>query len=895
MLPDHFVPELAPKANEDAVIVADQVRFTVLTERLIRLEYDPSRVFNDRATQNMWYRDQPVPDFTVDQDDDWLTIETEAFVLQYKKGEALTRSSLSITVKGTDYTWKPDDIDSENLKGTMRTLDGINGYIALSDGLISRSGGALIDDSATLLLNDQGWLEVRNPDVTDWYFFAYGHDYKAALRDYCSVSGAMPLIPRWILGNWWSRYWHYTQDEFVQLIEDFKSHEIPLSVCIIDMDWHITETGNDSTGWTGYTWNNDLFPDPPALIEYFHEQGLRTAMNLHPADGIHPHEAQYPEMARRMGIDPETKQPVPFDITDPTFVEAYFEVLHHPYEDMGVDFWWIDWQQGLTCNLVNLDPLWFINHLHFQDLKRDKTRRPFIFSRWGNEGHQRYPIGFSGDSYTSWDSLSFQTYMTPTASNVAYGWWSHDIGGHISGMRDSELFTRWVQFGVLSPIMRIHTSKGFLYDQRPWIYESIDAQVVIRDAMQLRHALIPYLYTMAQRAHRESVPLLLPMYYDYPEQEAAYNCPQQYLFGTELIAAPFVTPIDPDTRLARQVVWLPEGSWYNVFTGEHYEGDSWHAIYGALKDIPLFAKAGAILPMGPTTGWGNIDIPDELHLHIFAGADNTFTLYEDDGDTSAYLAGGSATTQITQKWSDGQLDLTISKAEGDLSLLPVDRKVILHFHGVKSSVNISAQVDDRVLAVTSNYDQHTETLTLAAVSHNPASSLNIRLKSESGTLLSHRDRKQETVVRMLRSFNLHSGVGNKVADRLTEILADPEKLAPYLVTMKPSQIRALCETLFEAGVHHISDTHHPELLILWNNRQDEAIKYRYSDNFLIFGMVPSEHYQRDVVSGFLSIVPTILTWKHGVMEEHVQRTQWQLDLDYHGIATVTEAYHEDTP
>ncbi|MFN8530588.1 MAG: glycoside hydrolase family 31 protein [Anaerolineae bacterium] len=693
MLPQQFTLDVRPVASSDAVVRVGAARFTVLTERLIRLEYDERGVFEDQASQTVWYRQQPTPSYTVQRTDGQVKIETAAFSLCWEEGQPFSAKSLSIHVKAVDTVWHPGDVDPANLKGTARTLDFNNGSVPLNDGLISRSGWALHDDSRAFVLNGDSWLEPRDHATIDWYFFAYGRDYRAALRDYCTISGDIPLIPRWILGNWWSRYWAYTQNDFVHLINDFKSHELPLSVCIVDMDWHLTKTGNTSSGWTGYTWNRDLIPDPQGLLNFFHASGLRTALNLHPAEGIHPHEAQYPDMARRMGIDPSTGKPVAFDITDPAFVRAYFEVLHHPYEQMGVDFWWVDWQQGQSCNIPNLDPLWLINHLHFYDAGRDPAKRPFIFSRWGNEGHQRYPIGFSGDSYMTWETLRFEPYMTATASNVAYGWWSHDIGGHISGAGDAELFARWVQFAAFSPVLRIHSAKGFFYDQRPWMFDNAEVRAVLRDALQLRHALIPYLYTMAWRAHQEALPLMLPMYYDYPDDEAAYHCPQQYAFGTELIAAPFVEPADPDTGLSRQVVWLPAGDWYHVFTGESYAGNRWHAIYGALKDIPLFAKAGAIVPMGVRTGWGGIDNPAVLDLHLFAGADNVFTLYEDDGESRAYQQGESCRTTITQRWSDQQLEITIQPAEGSRSLIPAERTFNLIIHGVKASVEVQAALN----------------------------------------------------------------------------------------------------------------------------------------------------------------------------------------------------------
>ncbi len=893
MLPEQFTLDVRPVASGDAIVRLGHARFTVLTEGLIRLEYSAAG-FENRASQTMWYRQQPLPDFTVQQEEGRLIIETNAFSLCYEEGNPFTADSLSIHVKATNAIWHPGTVDSENLKGTTRTLDYANGYTALNDGLISRSGWALLDDSRSFVFNEDYWLEGRAAGAVDWYFFAYGHDYKTGLRDYCAVSGKIPLIPRWILGNWWSRYWAYTQDELQTLISDFQQHDIPLSVCIVDMDWHLTQTGNGSTGWTGYTWNKNLFPDPQGLIDFMHRKGLRVSLNLHPAEGIHPHEAQYPEMARRMGIDPASEQPIAFDITDPTFVKAYFEVLHHPYEAMGVDFWWVDWQQGLSCKIPNLDPLWLINHLHFQDIGRSRSRRPFIFSRWGNEGHQRYPIGFSGDSYMSWDTLRFEPYMTAAASNVAYGWWSHDIGGHTSGVGDGELFTRWVQFGVFSPIMRIHSTKGYFYDQRPWAFEDAEVQHVLRDTLQLRHTLIPYLYTMAWRAHQESLPLMLPMYYDYPEAEAAYRCPQQYLFGTELIAAPFVEPSDPDTGLSRQVVWLPEGDWYHVFTGEHYQGDRWHAIYGSLRDIPLFARAGAIVPMGAKSGWGGINNPDELHLHLFAGADNRFTLYEDDGSSRDYLNGDYCLTTISQRWSANQLEVTVS-AEGNTDLLPAERSLVLHLHGIRAAVRVTGTVDGHAVSPAVSYDASTETLLLQGIHLAPAAAFTLQVHTGEASLLSRRDRKRDTLLRMLRAFRLHSGVRNRLAELVDVLAADPDQIAPYLVTMQPNHVRALCEVLYEAGIQHIADTHHPTLLILWNNREDDAVTYRYGDAFLHFGSVKSLHHQSGIVPRFTALIPDMQSWTHGALGEHVQRTQWQVQIDYHQLASVSEAYREQTP
>jgi alpha-glucosidase (family GH31 glycosyl hydrolase) len=367
------VPTFHPIARADAVITGNRVRFTVLTDRIIRMEYSKGNRFEDRPSQAFWHREQPVPPFQQRVSESLIEIETEFLHLQYQiTSKGFAARTLSITLKQRDATWRYGMPQTANLKGTARTLDGAGGRTRLENGLLSRSGWAVVDDSESLVFNEAGWLESRpaqrrglfaSQSSRDLYFFGYGTDFAACLGDFTRIAGKIPMIPRFVLGNWWSRYWAYTQDELKTLMEEFRSHGIPLSVCIIDMDWHITKTGNASSGWTGYTWNRELFPDPNGFIRWLHEQGLRTALNLHPAKGIYPHEQQYEQMAAWMGNDPTAQRPIPFDIADQRFMEGYFEILHHPYEKDGIDFWWMDWQQGKKSKVTGLDPLWMLNHL----------------------------------------------------------------------------------------------------------------------------------------------------------------------------------------------------------------------------------------------------------------------------------------------------------------------------------------------------------------------------------------------------------------------------------------------------------------------------------------------------------------------------------------------------
>lgn len=510
--------EGSPKASEKSMITGSCYRITVLTERLLRLEYSRQGIFEDRATQAVINRDFPQAEFWVKEGDGGIEIHTEYLRVIYDE-QPFSASGLCIHMKRNPYlhhAWHYGE-EGENLKGTARTLDMADGELPLENGILAMDGYSVYDDSNSLIINEEGWVEPGIEGHEDFYFWGYGRDYKACLRDFYHLCGSTPMLPRYALGNWWSRYYPYTQEEYLALMERFEREKIPFSVAVLDMDWHYVKIEERyGSGWTGYTWNEELFPDHVQMLRELHKKGMHVTLNLHPADGVRAHEKAYPAMAEFMGVDAAREEAIPFDVADPRFMEAYFHYLHHPLEEEGVDFWWIDWQQGNHSKVPGLDPLWMLNHFHFLDRDRD-GKRPLIFSRYAGVGSHRYPIGFSGDTIVSWASLQFQPYFTACASNVGYGWWSHDIGGHMEGSRDDELMVRWVQYGVFSPILRLHSSWNHFNGKEPWNYDRKE-EAVIKQFLRLRHMLIPYLYTMNYRAYSGGEPLVQPLYYHYPDR-----------------------------------------------------------------------------------------------------------------------------------------------------------------------------------------------------------------------------------------------------------------------------------------------------------------------------------------------------------------------------------------
>jgi alpha-glucosidase (family GH31 glycosyl hydrolase) len=706
-------PASNPVADTRAVIVSGQARFTVLTPQLIRIEWADDAKFEDHASLVFINRLMPVPPFKQSVQKGWLTIDTGKIILRYKqKSGVFTAENLqvSFSIGHANFTWHPGLADTGNLGGTIRTLDGARGPRPLDPGLLSRDGWVLVDDSASPLFDnsDWPWAMARPPAADaatprlDWYLFAYGHDFRAALRDFTQVAGRIPLPPRFAFGVWWSRYWAYTDAELQDLVREFREHTVPLDVLVIDMDWHPTfgtrwwenkkDDSGHTLGWTGYSWNNLYFPDPPEFLRWAHSEGLRVTLNMHPASGVQPFEQAYPEMARAMGIDPATKQYVPFDIANKKFATNYMDILHRPLEKQGVDFFWLDWQQEQTTSLPGLNPTWWLNYVHFTDMERE-GKRPLIYHRWGGLGNHRYQIGFSGDVISDWSSLAFQPQFTATAANVGYGYWSHDIGGHLPGPVEAELYTRWLQWGAFSPILRTHMTKDPAAERRAWAYPEQYAEIM-RNALLLRHSLIPYLYTSARETYETGISICHPLYYDYPESPEAYgaNANGEYAFGDSMIVAPVTSPLDPASQLAKRSVWLPPGDWIEWTTGARIHGPASFERSFRLDEIPVYVRAGVIIPMqSATQSAAQPEIPalsssggavqasprtspvsalreqlssDPLILEVFPDAPGEGRLYEDSSDSLAYKGTAFARTRFHQQFSGDTRTIEILPAEG---------------------------------------------------------------------------------------------------------------------------------------------------------------------------------------------------------------------------------------
>ena len=697
MLHSHLIAKTAPVASAENIILWGNYRVTVLSSRLFRLERSDRRCFRDAATQSVWFRNMPPQTFSVTEEEGALRVATDAVTLILRDG----REDCRVLLNGKELPIGND----QNLKGTARTLDRHDGNLkitrpkkigdrptveelVLCDGVCSRSGVAVIEDTASLTLGENGEVIGERGDGSDEYIFAFGDDYLGAVRALYMITGSTPLVPRFALGNWWSRYHAYTDAEYLRVLNRFEERNVPLTVATVDMDWHwsttlderkgITADGKNTeeyggaNGWTGYSWNTDLFPDYKRFLREVKKKNLKITLNLHPALGVRYFEDCYEQMARAMGVDPESCLPVHFDISDPTFINNYFSVLHRPYEQDGVDFWWIDWQQGNESRLAGLDPLWALNHYHYLD-NCEGHSSPLILSRYAGIGSHRYPLGFSGDTHVTWRTLDYLPYFTLTASNVGYSWWSHDVGGHYNGIKDGELFARHVQLGVFSPITRLHCTSGVIFTKEPTTYKN-GVGLIVEEWLRLRHKMIPLLYTASHKTAAEGTPLVEPLYYRW-KNEAAYRMKNQFLFAGQLLVAPVTTPLERDGYAATNV-FLPEGVWTDIFTGDEYvspKDGMEKTLYRPLDSIPTLIAEGGILPLSADEG-NSTENPTVLDVLIYNG-NGTYELFE-DGRTQNSTA--ECRTQLTAAYSErdgiGTQKLTL-KMTGDPTVLPEKRTI----------------------------------------------------------------------------------------------------------------------------------------------------------------------------------------------------------------------------
>lgn len=668
-------------------VVSGDVRFTVLSPTLVRLESAPGGKFVDEPSVLVLNRDWAPCDFQVSEEAEWLCLRTSALELRWLLG-TLPFSDRSLVISwragGKTGSWRPGMRDPANLGGTRGALDGIGqgNLPPLDPGLLSRDGWTLLDDSdRPLWLGDDGWLKPR-PDYAarDWYFFAYGHAYDQMLRQYVTLCGKVPMLPRYSWGAWYSRYWAFRDQEERDIVTKFRALDIPLDVLVIDVDWHKYD-------WEGYDWNPTLFPDPAGFLHWVHQQGLEVTLNNHPGSPLPVEDTHHAEACQMAGVTGDAaKQPLGWNLADPKSNRAFVEAAHWPLEQMGINFWWIDGAAPSSFRGLSSD-LWCAK-TYYDGTGRRTGARSMVFSRYGGLGQHRYPAGFSGDVHSEWDVLNYEVRYTARAGNVLFPYWSHDIGGFLGDRLDPELYVRWCQFGALSPVLRLHSNHGV---REPWNYGE-EAQRIVRDYFRLRMRLYPYLNACQREVYETGMPLCRPLYLSWPDAPEAYRYDYEYLLGPGLLVAPVATHTAGGTAVKE--LWLPPGLWWDYWTGEPIQGPRKLVVHAALDRCPLFARAGAIVPMQPDMAFMGQKPADPLTLNLWLGADGAAKIYEDDGLTLDYQKTGFATTSVTATENGDELRVTVQPRQGSFQGAGEARAYDLQINGVFQPRSVSLEGED---------------------------------------------------------------------------------------------------------------------------------------------------------------------------------------------------------
>ena len=676
-------------SEEEAIARNSTYRITILTERLVRLEYSSDGMFNNYETTVVKNRRFPIPEFTKEEDDTRLIIHTRYFNLHYYKNTPFSHSTLFAKDDNGKVCWYYGQKEVKNLGSTTISLDNVVADMPhLEKGLFSLDGIVTIDDSKSLRFDEERNIvqNVTNNDYIDIYLFVYGSDFGLCLKDYFSLTGYPKMIPRYALGNWWSKDCRYTDTEILEKIEKFHLRNIPMSVFLLDHGWSKVDP-RFPTIETGFSFDRTQYKDPVDLIKKIHDNGMKIGININPQYGFFPCEDNFISASKYLPVNENGY--IPFNVYDYKMLDVYFKIFLHPLESMGIDFFWNDYYS------TDKNQMFMMNYMLHLDASRLK-KRDLILSRNSTYSAHLHNIMYSGRTYVSWKILQKLPFFNLNSSNIGACWWSHDVGGSMGGIEDSDLYLRSLQFGVFSPILRFNTGKGHYYKREPWKWDIVTSTIA-GDYLRLRHKLIPYIYSEAYRYHHDGNLLIQPFYYYNIKLYDDPNYVNQYYFGDAFMISPVINPLDEVFNRTIQKIFMPDGVWYDFKTGKKFLGNHKYISFYTIDDYPIFVKQGSIIPMAGDNSYMSYANPKDLEIHVFPGQSNSYKLYEDDGETYEYLEGKYCITEIDYNYRQSNYTLILRPIEGDTSVIPEVRDYKIVFRNTKQADNVVVYENQNVL------------------------------------------------------------------------------------------------------------------------------------------------------------------------------------------------------
>jgi len=680
-------------ANSKSIIKGDKYRITVLTERLLRLEYSEKGIFEDRATEHVFNRKLDIPKFEVMEDARMITIVTDYLKLYYIKNEPFKGNKVSpagnlrveflenIDPNKPNRYWYYGMPEIKNYGAPGFELME-NKKVKFDKSLYSLDGFVTIDESKSMVIDENGIFTNKQNDSIDLYLFVYLNDFSKCLEDYYKITGFTPLIPRYALGNWWSRNYKYGDSKLEDLITKFKDNKIPISAIILNHDWHLKDEKNANTG---FTFNSSIFKNPKNTVKLLHDSGIKLGLTINPFGGLTSIDPVYGETVKY--LKPGKDGIVPFNVYDPRLIDVYLKFYIHQLDNLGVDFYFIDY-----ADKDKLKELSILKHYQYYDMMKYAGRRPLIYGYNSCMSSHRYSVLYSGKSIVGWDTLREIPLFNINSTNNGVSWWSHDIGGYYKGIEDNELFIRFVQLGTFSPIMKLSSEKGKYYKREPWRW-GINTYDITKDYLQLRHRLIPYIYSEAYRLSRFGTPLLYPLYYT---NSLMYDDPlyrNEYYFGSELFISPILNSKDYVMDRVIHKFYIPEGTWYDFITGKRFPGNRRYVSFFRDQDYPVFVKMGAIIPMSCGDDIFSTKPPKNMEIQIFPGKSNNYVMYEDDGETNLYLKNNYVLTSIDYNYMPNNYTVIIRALEGKGNIIPSLRDYKFVFRNTKKADEVTIYKD----------------------------------------------------------------------------------------------------------------------------------------------------------------------------------------------------------
>jgi len=628
-------------------------------------------------------------------------------------GEDTYRAESAISVYGSHeglYGLGQHQAGVWNYRGESVDISQENSNISVPLMVSSKGYGIFWNNTSRSRFNNRfaNYLYISSEvaDVIDYYFL-YGPDFDKIVAAYRDLTGQAPMFGRWAYGFWQCKNRYKSQEELLGVARKYRDLHIPVDNLVQDWFW----------------WNrkgefvfNKNYPDPKGMVDRLHNENFHLMISIWPF--FEPGSANYDYMQNQGWFVDKFKYAKPpyhtdamavYDATSPEARKYYWDQVDKGLFSIGLDAWWMDTTEpetegqeenilldhklaaGSGNRYVNVYPLLDTQAVYQGQRSASDKKRVFILSRSAFAGSQRNGVtAWSGDINSDW--LSFRRQI-PAGLNFAVSgipYWTTDIGGFVFGNPTDpafrELFIRWFQYGTFNPILRVHGTRR-PDENELWSYGP-DAQTILVNFDRLRYRMLPYIYSLAWKTTSEAYTPMRPLVMDFRTDSRAQNVGDQFMYGPAFL----VNPVTEPAATIRQL-YLPETRWYDFWTGAAVEGGRTINAAAPLDRLPLYIRAGSILPLGPEEEWSTQKPADPIELRIYRGANADFTLYEDENDNYDYEKGGYST--IGLHWDDAQHTLTIGDRKGQFPGMLENRtfRVVFVTENHGAGVNLASEPD----------------------------------------------------------------------------------------------------------------------------------------------------------------------------------------------------------